>query len=90
MPLSGIYVKIIDISRRDEYPAIINYQGCYYEAISTTLTATPEKAITQNSYSTLLSSTTAFNTLEAMVVATANEDYRLYARPAGIYAYYDI
>lgn len=90
MPLSGLYISLADVSRRQEYPNFISYQGYYYEARATSLTAVRSTATLTNNLSTLLTSVTSFNTLEAMIVATANESSRLFARPAGIYAYYDI
>lgn len=86
MPQQGIYVKILDSNSLSNYPSFLNYQNYYYEkTISPGPGRTPE-----TTYLTLLSSVTGFNTLEAVIVATANEASLEFEAPVSIYAYYDI
>jgi len=89
MSLSGLYIKFTDLRRRQDYPAIVSYNGSFYETNTNALTAKANN-IQGVKYTTMVSEVTAFNTLNACVVTLANEDSRPFATPAAVYAYYDV
>lgn len=90
MPLSAIYLKFGDVNRRKDYPNFVLIDGYFYETTANALTASSDASFSAPVSATLIQNTSAFNTIEALVISIANEDSRLVPRPAAVYAYYDI
>lgn len=90
MALSGLYIRFVDANRRKDYPNIISFQGKYYETKTNALTAAVDTNLSELKVSTNTANLSTFNTLNAFVVNTANEDFRLYNQQVAVYAFYDL
>jgi len=90
MPLSGFYMRFLDVSKRDNYPNIVMREGYLYEINN----SQPSERVTNTNLlcaiTTKTTSVSTYNTLNAAVVNTAKEAVRAYDTFKAVYAYYDI